>query len=109
MELYGNGNDGDDVTMGSVIFGDNSNTTGANSLICSIQGETVGTNATNGGGKLHFQTKPDNGSLAIAMTILGSGNVGIGNGNPSFLLDLGDGSSRLYRFRNGLSLVEAWI
>ena len=82
LELYGNGNDGDDVTMGSVIFGDNSNTTGANSLICSIQGETVGTNATNGGGKLHFQTKPDNGSLAIAMTILGSGNVGIGTDSP---------------------------
>jgi hypothetical protein len=51
-------------------------------------------------GKLNFRTSTGGGSLSTKMTILNSGNVGIGTTSPSYLLDVQSGSAPFLRLRH---------
>ena len=78
----------DNSALGIIGFNNRANagTTAATSKpVAYIQGVAVTTDSNAGqdsGGSLEFYTKPEAGGLARAMTILGTGNVGIGTTTP---------------------------
>ena len=84
-------NKGDGVRVGTIDFWQDVD--GGDDMVASIIGVQQGTTSNNVGGRLRFQTKADNGSIADRMNILQNGNVGIGGITaPNAKLHLADSS-----------------
>jgi hypothetical protein len=81
---------------GTLIFSSNNETYRDASAAIASDGESVGVN----NGNLKFYT----GGRALAMTIKGSGNVGIGTSDPASRLDLGVGSGGAL-----LTVQDGWV
>lgn len=77
LELVGNRADVDAQTVGVINFFANSNSAG-NKLVSTIRTLTDGTTASNRGGRLAFEVKQNNSSAITALTIIQTGDVGIG-------------------------------
>jgi hypothetical protein len=69
-----------DQQLGRILFGNNTDT--------DIATIAVKTDGANDSGALFFSTQPASGSSTERMRINSSGNVGIGNSNPSVALDV---------------------
>jgi len=93
LELTTAAADADTADNGAIFFS-NPNISSGDKRIAYIESRQSGTTTGSRGGVMNFFTRADNSALANRLTILQSGNVGIGTTTPQTLLHLYNTSSR---------------